>query len=86
VSLTCEYEHLSIDIGLSYVGGDVLYALEHSNLSGLQLTCLVRDEDKAEIVQTAYPSAHIVLGSLDDYALLAQEAQSADIVLRLVHL
>jgi hypothetical protein len=45
----------------------------------------VRDEDKAEKVRAAYPTVNIVLGSLDDFALVAQEAQSADIILRPFH-
>jgi hypothetical protein len=45
----------------------------------------VRDEDKAEKVRAAFPAANIVLGSLDDFALIAQEAQSADIVLSLFY-
>jgi hypothetical protein len=41
----------------------------------------VRDEDKAQKVQAKYPAANIVFGSLDNFAQVAQEAQSTDIVL-----
>lgn len=43
---------------------------------------LVRTQDKADAVKKAYPSARIVLGGLDDFDLLKQEASKADIVLR----
>ena len=44
--------------------------------------CLVRTEEKGEQVKKVFPNARIVLGDLDDSALLEEEAAKADIVLR----
>lgn len=43
---------------------------------------LVRTQQKADVVKKAYPSARIVLGDLDNSAVLKEEAAKADIVLR----
>jgi hypothetical protein len=48
-----------------------------------EYAALVRSKEKAELVSKAYPSIRIVLGGLDDYELLKQEASKADIVLRM---
>ncbi|KAH7355820.1 NAD dependent epimerase/dehydratase family protein [Pyrenochaeta sp. MPI-SDFR-AT-0127] len=66
-----------------YVGGEVLYTLDNSNLGTLQITCLVRDEKKALEVQAVHPNIKTVLGDLDDVALVQREAEAADIVLHL---
>ena len=47
-----------------------------------QYVALVRTQEKADIVTQAYPSIEIVLGGLDDFDLLKQEAAKANIVLR----
>lgn len=43
---------------------------------------VVRTTDKAEQVKSQYPFVRIVIGDLDDSALLEQESAAADIVLR----
>lgn len=43
---------------------------------------LVRTEEKAAQVKAQYPNVRIVLGGLDDSALLEKESAEADIVLR----
>ncbi|RAK95583.1 nucleoside-diphosphate-sugar epimerase [Aspergillus ibericus CBS 121593] len=63
-----------------YIGGDALYALfaKHPEYS---YTALVRSSDKAQQVQAQYPSIRVVIGDLDDSALLEKESAGADIVL-----
>ncbi|KAF4551113.1 NAD dependent epimerase/dehydratase-like protein 5 [Elsinoe fawcettii] len=63
-----------------YIAGDATHVIykEHPDYD---YTFLVRTEDKAAIVRKAYPSAKVVLGDLDDSALLKEQASKADIVL-----
>ncbi|KAL0935104.1 nucleoside-diphosphate-sugar epimerase [Colletotrichum truncatum] len=63
-----------------YIGGDALFHLTHK-YPDLDLALLVRSEDKAKTVQSKYPNARIVLGSLDDSDIIRREAAWADIVL-----
>lgn len=65
-----------------YVGGEVLYSLTNSSLNVLQISCLVRGEAHAQLLQAAYPNVRTVLGDLDDASLVKQEAEAADVVLR----
>lgn len=64
-----------------YIGGDALFHLSQKH-SDLELALLVRSESKAQKVQSKYPNARIVLGSLDDSDIVRREAEWADIVLR----
>ena len=64
-----------------YIGGDAFYALQKDH-SELHFSLLVRSVDKGRLVQQKYPSVRIVVGGLDDYDLLVEEAAQADIVLR----
>ncbi|KAJ5917261.1 hypothetical protein N7466_010815 [Penicillium verhagenii] len=63
-----------------YIAGDALATLfaKHPNLS---YSALVRTREKAEQVKSQYPNIRIVLGDLDDSALLERESAAADIVL-----
>ncbi|KAJ5528237.1 hypothetical protein N7513_012396 [Penicillium frequentans] len=63
-----------------YIAGDALATLvsKHPNFS---YSALVRSTDKAEQIKAQYPNIRIVLGDLDDSALLEQESAAADIVL-----
>ncbi|KAF2225998.1 hypothetical protein BDZ85DRAFT_279657 [Elsinoe ampelina] len=63
-----------------YIAGDATHTIygEHPDYD---YTFLVRTEDKAAIVRKAYPSAKVVLGDLDDSALLKEQSSKADIVL-----
>lgn len=45
-------------------------------------SALVRTTEKAERVKSQYPNIRIVLGDLDDSALLEKESAAANIVLR----
>lgn len=65
-----------------YIAGDAFYALNKAH-PDYEYAALVRTQDKADIVKKAYPSVRIVLGGLDDYDLLKEEAAKADIVLRM---
>lgn len=70
-------------IGASgYLGGDTLYRLKHSPLSGTKIACLVRDTKKGDKILEEYPDVEIIKGDLDDADLIAQEAARADVVLR----
>lgn len=64
-----------------YIGGDALFHLSQKHPE-LELALLVRSEDKAKKVQSKYPNARIVLGSLEDSDIIRREAAWADIVLR----
>ncbi|KAL8851724.1 MAG: hypothetical protein Q9221_003334 [Calogaya cf. arnoldii] len=66
-----------------YIGGDVLYRLQQSNLSKSHISCLVRDAHKAKELSKSYPSVDIIQGDLDDSDLLEKEAKQADVVLNL---
>ncbi|KAJ5766136.1 uncharacterized protein N7511_003752 [Penicillium nucicola] len=63
-----------------YIGGDSLATLaaKHPDFS---YAALVRTNEKAEQVKAQYPNVRIVLGDLDDSALLEKESAAADIVL-----
>lgn len=45
-------------------------------------SALVRSTQKAEQVKAQYPNVRVVIGDLDDSALLERESAGADIVLR----
>lgn len=64
-----------------YIAGDALVSL-HKHHPEYSYACLVRTQEKADRVKAAFPNARIVLGDLDDSALLEREAAWADIVLR----
>ncbi|KAJ5641381.1 hypothetical protein N7490_005381 [Penicillium lividum] len=63
-----------------YIAGDALATLfaKHPNFS---FSALVRTTEKAEQVKAQYPNIRIVLGALDNSALLERETAAADIVL-----
>ncbi|KAJ5555759.1 hypothetical protein N7535_008192 [Penicillium sp. DV-2018c] len=65
-----------------YIGGDALATLvaKHPEFS---YTALIRSTipEKAKQVKAQYPSIRIVIGGLDDYALLEKESAAADTVL-----
>ncbi|KAJ5290922.1 hypothetical protein N7478_000173 [Penicillium angulare] len=63
-----------------YIAGDALATLyaQHPDFS---YSALVRSTEKADQVKAAYPNIRIVLGDLDDSALLEKESAAADIVL-----
>lgn len=67
---------------MRYLGGEALHTLVNSSLNSTRIRCLIRDETKAEQVQSAYPNVDVVLGDLDDTTLVKREAEAADIVLR----
>ncbi|KAJ5660468.1 hypothetical protein N7507_006919 [Penicillium longicatenatum] len=64
-----------------YIAGDALATLvsRHPNIS---YSALVRSTAKAEQVKAQYPNIRIVIGGLDDSALVERESAAADIVLR----
>jgi len=64
-----------------YIGGDILYALEHAH-PDWEVTALVRNSDKGATVAASYPKIRFAYGSLDDHDVLEEEASKADIVIR----
>lgn len=64
-----------------YIAGDAFYALNKTH-PDYEYAVLVRSQDKADKVKKAYPSVRIVLGGLDDFDTLREEAAKADVVLR----
>ncbi|KAH0847007.1 nucleoside-diphosphate-sugar epimerase [Fonsecaea pedrosoi] len=63
-----------------YIGGDALYALSKKHPEW-EYCALIRTQEKANRVQQQYPKLRIVLGDLDDSAVLREESAKADIVL-----
>ncbi|KAJ5680014.1 hypothetical protein N7536_011153 [Penicillium majusculum] len=63
-----------------YVGGDCLATLV-ANHPEFSYSTLIRTTEKAEQVKAQYPFVRIVIGDLDDSALLERESAAADIVL-----
>ncbi|CZT17930.1 related to nucleoside-diphosphate-sugar epimerase [Ramularia collo-cygni] len=63
-----------------YIAGDALHVLNNAHPE-YEYTALVRSQEKADKVKSAYPKINIVLGGLDDSSLLEEEASKADIVL-----
>ncbi|KIW75406.1 hypothetical protein Z517_10147 [Fonsecaea pedrosoi CBS 271.37] len=63
-----------------YIGGDALYALSKKHPEW-EYCALIRTQEKANRVQQQYPKVRIVLGDLDDSAVLREESAKADIVL-----
>lgn len=64
-----------------YIGGDALYQI-HRRYPDFEYALLVRSEDKARKVLSAYPKARTVIGGNDESDLLEREAAWADIVIR----
>ncbi|RAH81592.1 NAD(P)-binding protein [Aspergillus japonicus CBS 114.51] len=63
-----------------YIGGDALYQIHH-RYPKFEYALLIRSEDKAKKVQSAYPTARTIIGGNDDLELLEREAAWADIVI-----
>ncbi|KAJ5118064.1 hypothetical protein N7526_011087 [Penicillium atrosanguineum] len=63
-----------------YIGGDATATLvaKHPEFT---YSALVRSTEKAEQVKAQYPNIRVVIGDLDDSALLERESAAADIVL-----
>lgn len=64
-----------------YIGGEALYAINKKHPE-FQITVLVRDTRKNDVIKAAFPSVRIVNGGLDDFDLLKKEAADADIAVR----
>ncbi|KAK2590269.1 hypothetical protein QQS21_012050 [Conoideocrella luteorostrata] len=65
-----------------YIGGQVLQELARSQTK-YSISALVRDHEKALIVEKAIPGVRTVLGDLDNSELLIKEVADASIVLHL---
>lgn len=67
-----------------YIAGDAVHALYEAHPE-YEYVLLVRTQGKVDTVKQAFPNAAFVIGSLDDSALLKDQAAKADIVLRKSH-
>ncbi|KKK19444.1 hypothetical protein P175DRAFT_0526139 [Aspergillus ochraceoroseus IBT 24754] len=65
-----------------YVGGQVLQDLTRSHHQ-YKIAALIRDEEVAKKVTSAFPDVRPVIASLDDSAVIEEEASKATIVLNL---
>ena len=63
-----------------YIGGDAFYEIANRHPE-YEMAVLVRNSDKGAQVASQYSKARLVYGSLDDEAILEEEAKKADIVL-----
>lgn len=64
-----------------FIGGDAIVAIANAHPE-YDVTCLVRNSDKAASVAKDHASFKFVYGDLDSAELLEEEAKKADIVLR----
>lgn len=64
-----------------YIAGDAFYAI-HKAHPDYTYVALIRIEEKAGKVRAAYPDVRVVIGGLDDSAIIEEESAKADIVLR----
>ncbi|PHH84070.1 hypothetical protein CDD83_2536 [Cordyceps sp. RAO-2017] len=64
-----------------YIGGTVLDSLVKAHPE-YEYRLLVRDEARAGPIRARYPDAALVVGRLEDAAVLEQAAAEADIVVR----
>lgn len=64
-----------------YIAGDAFYAI-HKAHPDYKYVALIRTEEKAGKVRAAYPDVRVVIGGLDDSAIIEEESAKADIVLR----
>jgi uncharacterized protein YbjT (DUF2867 family) len=65
---------------LGYVGGHLLGPLVKKHPK-YQIINLVRTEEQAVIIHSAFPTVETVLGDLDSSKVLEAEAAKADVVL-----
>lgn len=63
------------------MGGDILFTLLHAHPE-YEISALVRDSKKGEIITKAYPNVRIVLGELESASLIEDEVAKADIIVR----
>lgn len=64
-----------------YIGGDAFHVIYNAH-PDFSYAVLVRDSSRGALVAAQYPRARLVYGSLDDEALIEEEARKASIVCR----
>ncbi|KAJ9618318.1 hypothetical protein H2203_009236 [Taxawa tesnikishii (nom. ined.)] len=62
-----------------YIGGDAFHVIYNAH-PDFSYAVLVRDSSRGALVAAQYPRARLVYGSLDDEALIEEEARKASIV------
>ena len=65
-----------------YIGGDGLFNIVQAH-PDWQISALVRNPQKAAVVENKFPKVRIVHGDLDSADLIEKEVADADIVFRL---
>lgn len=68
-------------VGAGYVGGHTVLRMIEQHPEW-HLVLLLRNEEQKKIMLAKWPQVEVVLGDLDDKALLMSEAKKADVVLR----
>ncbi|KAF2716728.1 NAD(P)-binding protein [Polychaeton citri CBS 116435] len=63
-----------------YIAGDILHAL-YTAYPDYTYSALVRSQEKATLLNAAFPTLRPIVASLDDLAILESEAADADIVI-----
>lgn len=63
-----------------YIGGDVLHLLKTAHPE-YECSVLLRDSGKAAAISKVFPDVRVVLGDLDDAALIEEEASKADVII-----
>jgi uncharacterized protein YbjT (DUF2867 family) len=64
-----------------YVGGQTVLRIFEKHPEW-HVVLLVRNEEQKKIVLAKWPEAEVVIGDLDDKALMVSEGSKADVVLR----
>jgi hypothetical protein len=64
-----------------FIGGDLLAGLQEQ-YPEYEITCLVRTQDKADIIRAVYPDVKVVLGDDESAEIVERETMNADIVFR----
>lgn len=64
-----------------FIGGDLLASLQEQ-YPEYEITCLVRTQDKADIIRAVYPDVKVVLGDNESAEIVERESMNADIVFR----
>lgn len=64
-----------------YVGGNLVIGIMEKHPEWHTVT-LVRSEAQKQVVLSRWPEIEVVIGELDDKALMMEEASKADVILR----
>lgn len=72
---------------IGYIGGSVLQRiLEHPKASTFDITALVRNADKAKLLEATLPQVKTVVGALQDLDKLTELSAQSHVVIHTVHI